>query len=91
MQQRADEAWQVRAACRGPHADIFFPPLQFERREEKREREGRAKAICMTCPVQRDCLDYALAIREPHGIWGGLNEAERRLLLADQEIEEASR
>ena len=31
--------------------------------------------------MQRACLDYALAIREPHGIWGGLNEHERRELL----------
>jgi len=32
--------------------------------------------------VRRPCLDYALAIREPHGIWGGLNELERKQLVA---------
>jgi WhiB family redox-sensing transcriptional regulator len=31
--------------------------------------------------VRRECLGYALEIREPHGIWGGLNENERRELL----------
>jgi hypothetical protein len=31
--------------------------------------------------VRAACLDYALSIREPHGIWGGLTEAERRLLV----------
>jgi hypothetical protein len=30
-------------------------------------------------------LDYALTIREPHGIWGGLNEGERRLILEQQQ------
>ena len=30
--------------------------------------------------MRRECLDYALRIREPHGIWGGLNEIERRML-----------
>ena len=33
------------------------------------------------CPVQRECLEYAIAIGEMHGIWGGLNETERRGLL----------
>jgi hypothetical protein len=28
--------------------------------------------------VQQECLDFALRVREPHGIWGGLTEAERR-------------
>jgi WhiB family redox-sensing transcriptional regulator len=32
--------------------------------------------------VRGECLEYALTIREPHGIWGGLNEHERRELLA---------
>lgn len=73
--------WQVKAACRGPQAAIFFPPPQFERKDEKAERERQAKAICATCPVCGPCLDYALDIREPHGIWGGRNEAERRALL----------
>lgn len=80
--QRVDEAWQLKAACRGPQAEVFFPPSHFERKDEKLDRERRAKAICATCSVRRDCLDYALRIREPHGIWGGLSEVERRSLLA---------
>ena len=80
--QRADELWQTKAACRGPQASVFFPPSHFERKDEKANREAEAKAICATCSVRRECLEYALRIREPHGIWGGLNEAERRVLLA---------
>lgn len=79
--QPSVESWQHRGACRGPHAAVFFPPPQFEKKSERAEREQRAKAICGECPVTRDCLTYALDIREPHGIWGGLNENERRLLL----------
>ncbi len=78
--QHVEDAWQLRASCRGPHAEVFFPPAHFERKEDKLARESRAKAICLACPVRRPCLDYALAIREPHGIWGGLSEAERRAL-----------
>jgi WhiB family redox-sensing transcriptional regulator len=63
---------------------LFFPPTYAERKEERDAREARAKSICAECPVRAECLDYALSIREPHGIWGGLTEAERRLLIADE-------
>ncbi|MBW3548726.1 MAG: WhiB family transcriptional regulator [Actinobacteria bacterium] len=82
---RTDELWQIKAACRGPHAAVFFPPSHMERKAEKAEREERAKAICATCSVCSDCLDYAMRIREPHGIWGGLNELERKNLLASRQ------
>lgn len=77
----ADESWQIRAACRGPQAEVFFPPTRPERKEERVEREQIAKSICHSCAVRRACLEYALTIREPHGIWGGLNELERKQLM----------
>lgn len=77
-----DNAWQVKAACRGPQAAVFFPPTHPERKDERAEREERAKQICAVCSVRKSCLEYALQIREPHGIWGGLNEVERKALLA---------
>ena len=80
--QRVDDLWQAKAACRGPQAAVFFPPTTFERKDEKEGRETRAKAICATCSVRQPCLEYALRIREPHGIWGGLNEVERKQVLA---------
>lgn len=59
---------------------MFFPPPQFERKADRLERERRAKAICQECVVREECLEYSIAIAEPHGIWGGLNEHERRAL-----------
>lgn len=79
---RTEQEWQLKAACRGPQAAVFFPPPHFEKKDEKREREARAKDICCTCPVLKDCLEFALSIKEPHGIWGGQNENERKHLLA---------
>lgn len=61
---------------------MFFPPSTFERKEDKERREVSAKAICANCCVRGDCLDYAIRIRESHGIWGGLNEGERRVIMA---------
>jgi WhiB family transcriptional regulator, redox-sensing transcriptional regulator len=82
--QRVEEAWQVKAACRGPQAEVFFPPSHFERKDEKLDREHRAKGICQSCAVRQPCLAYAIRIREPHGIWGGLNEVERKQVSAQR-------
>jgi WhiB family redox-sensing transcriptional regulator len=71
-------SWWDLAACRGQDATPFFAPSYFERRDEKLAREARAKAICVRCPVRSDCLEHALSTRDPHGVWGGMNEAERR-------------
>jgi WhiB family redox-sensing transcriptional regulator len=77
--------WQYRAACRGEDAEMFFAPNYFERKEEKEQREVQAKTICARCPVRDECLEYALRNREPHGIWGGLNESERKSLIRSRE------
>ena len=77
--------WQFEAACRGEDSALFFAPNYFEKREEKLGREARAKVYCARCPVRAECLEYALRIREPHGIWGGLNEVERRTILRERE------
>ncbi len=79
---KSPNEWQLRALCRGNHSHLFFPPSTFERKEDRERREMRAKAICRVCPVQGECLKYAMGIREPYGIWGGLTENERRDVLA---------
>lgn len=76
-----DETWQDSAACRDRDTEMFFHP-DGERGPRRAARERAAKAICATCPVQRQCADYALRIREPYGIWGGLSEADRAEILA---------
>ena len=39
-----------------------------------------AAAVCRTCPVRADCLDYAMATEAQggrHGVWGGLTPTAR--------------
>lgn len=72
--------WQVAAACRGLDASMFFHP-DNERGRSRRRREEEAKSICATCPVSRQCLAWALSVREPYGIWGGLSATEREEIL----------
>jgi WhiB family redox-sensing transcriptional regulator len=83
----AEPPWRDAAECRRAHAVHFFAPAHFERKEEKDLREGQARALCRACPVQKQCLDYSLAVQEPHGIWGGLNELERRRTLRKRAAE----
>jgi WhiB family redox-sensing transcriptional regulator len=83
----ARSSWWEQAACRGQDANYFFAPAYFEKRAEKQRREAYAKAICARCPAREPCLDYALRTRDPHGVWGGLNEMERRAVLRAQEAD----
>ena len=87
MREEWTWGWQFDAACRGTDSTLFFAPNYFERREEKAAREAKAKTICTACPVRLPCLEYALRIREAHGIWGGMNEYERRQLLRQQALQ----
>ena len=47
---------------------VFFPTSEAHADE--------AKAICATCPVREECLEYALETRPGDGVWGGLTSIE---------------
>jgi WhiB family transcriptional regulator, redox-sensing transcriptional regulator len=72
--------WQLLGLCRGQDSGRFFHP-DGERGASRGRREAAAKALCQTCPVRAECAAYALATREPYGVWGGFTEAERLRLL----------
>ncbi len=72
--------WQHLGACRSVDPETFFSP-EAERGPRRRARETAAKALCDGCPVVAQCLRHALDVREPYGVWGGLNATERDHLL----------
>jgi len=72
----AAHPWMVQAACAN-HSD---PDLWFPGTGDQVSLSAPAKAICRDCPVQPECLDYALTYPSLQGIWGGLTEPERRQL-----------
>lgn len=37
-----------------------------------------AKSVCARCTVTVDCLAFALRTGQDQGVWGGLDDAERR-------------
>ena len=65
--------WQPLGICRNYSPDTFFP--------SDVGGVDRARKICNGCPVIRYCLEYALANRIEHGVWGGASERERRRIL----------
>lgn len=81
--------WQLNGACRGADGELFFHPYG-EREPSRSRRERAAQAICATCPVLLECRSYALAAREPYGVWGGLTENDRVEILAGRERTEPS-
>ncbi|HEV3267969.1 MAG TPA: WhiB family transcriptional regulator [Acidimicrobiales bacterium] len=72
--------WSSAAACRGSEGSLFYSADSAERKEDRVERELLAKRICAGCGVREECLRAALDRHETYGIWGGLNEFERRAL-----------
>ena len=78
-----DEQWRKHAACRAHDPMLWYPEYGSHgpgTAKKKAAQDAAAKAICAQCPVRRDCLHSALERGERHGIWGGLNEDERKAL-----------
>ena len=66
-------AWVHRAACQDEDPEIFFPAGSAG--PAMRELAA-AKAVCNRCPVQEQCLRWALDSGQGFGTWGGLSEEE---------------
>lgn len=75
--------WQQLASCRGESTETFYPPDGIRGRE-RAAYEEHARAICRKCPVLQTCRQYAIAAREPYGIWGALSPADRSSLESRQ-------
>lgn len=64
--------WRDHAACLGHNPEDFFPANS--------ESAVYAKGICQTCPVLNECLDFALKVRAPTGVFGATTVKDRRKL-----------
>ena len=69
--------WFSKAACKG------LTHLMFPKEHKDITYIAEARAICKSCPVQKDCLEYALEFppADMHGVWAGLTS---RQLAAEQ-------
>jgi len=75
-------SWQDKALCKtnGVDVTVFFND-DLLRGPEKKARESAAKKICTACPIKTECLEHALTVPENFGVWGGLTEEERMVIV----------
>ena len=73
-----DTTWMALGYCNDKPPSLFFPS----------DGVGVevARKICADCPVKEPCLEYALAERIDHGVWGGTSERQRRRLLKKRKV-----
>jgi len=65
----APPEWMADGLCAQVDPDLWFP--------DKGGSTEAARAVCRRCPVQAECLSYALAHDERFGVWGGTSERAR--------------
>ncbi|RCG27222.1 WhiB family transcriptional regulator [Sphaerisporangium album] len=69
--------WQKRGACRDEDPELFHPVSDL-----LSEQIERARAVCRSCPVYAECLDYVVTnpAKARYGIWAATTESERRAM-----------
>jgi WhiB family transcriptional regulator, redox-sensing transcriptional regulator len=70
-------SWRQYRACADLDTNMFFP-VGFT--GNALEQTNLAKSICQSCPVNNQCLEFALRTLQDYGIWGGRTEDERRVI-----------
>lgn len=79
-QQRRDQPWRQRAACRGMDVNLFH--------RDRSSVVNDAMTTCRRCPVSDECLAFALSLpdeQDRSGIYGGLTWQQRRELRRQRE------
>lgn len=67
-----DRDWASKAMCRGTDPDALFV---------RGAKQREAAVICRRCPVMPECGAEALDNKVEFGVWGGMTERQRRVLL----------
>jgi WhiB family redox-sensing transcriptional regulator len=70
---RDDINWMESALCRQTDAELWFPDRENPNPAGLIRSIRAAQNVCRSCPVQTECLDYALSNNEKFGVWAGIN------------------
>lgn len=78
--------WADEARCLEVDPTLWFweppEPGAPKKRYDELSTNNQAKLICGRCPVQAQCLEYAVTNGERFGVWGGTLPRERAQLRA---------
>ncbi len=58
--------------CRDINVVVMYP------NEKDANELAAARAVCVGCPVVRECLELAIRTHEDFGYWGGHTTTERK-------------
>ena len=79
---KAIEAAPVIPPCQVTDPELWFPDQGGENWQFR-----TAKKFCSQCPVQKECLKYAVSEPDLQGIWGGMTQRERqRIRVAGRKV-----
>jgi WhiB family transcriptional regulator, redox-sensing transcriptional regulator len=79
--------WRDHAACRDVDPELFFPLTSAG---PSRAQTAAALTVCGSCVVRAECLDWSLEQKIDHGVWGGLSEEQRVVVLRQRRRSAAS-
>ena len=68
-----DRSWMPLGKCAGTQDPVFY--------HDEAIKNGAFMRFCGPCPVRTECLAYAIANDETHGIWGGTTPHARRQMV----------
>lgn len=77
--------WRKRRGVDGVERPLIPPAWFFAddgRKLADKMKVVNARVACSICPVRAECLEFALAGRIEHGVWGGTIPEEREVLLS---------
>ncbi len=77
------------ANCKDSEPSIFFYE-EGMKGIRKRLQLVSARAVCGPCVVRNECLEFALQTGQEFGVWGGLDERERKKLMNQKKLEHKS-
>lgn len=74
-----DMSWRSKSMC------VVYPSVSWF--GGTRANQIKAKTICNEeCEVRAECLEFALRNNEQFGIWGGMYEEERKVLVRSRNV-----
>lgn len=77
--------WRRDGAC-SDDEDLFLGPVFYVHDQGEAQEQGladalqRARETCASCPVNAECLEWALTKPEEYGVWGGTTPRQRGAL-----------
>jgi hypothetical protein len=57
------------------YTDLFYD-IEEERSVNAYDHINSVRAVCVSCPIWKECLTYAFE-NEQYGVWGGMTSVER--------------